>query len=190
MGPVASLTALPDGSECRDPIFVLVENLALLRLWRRRTVALVVIQPGTIAPWPREGYRSSPVRLTPLYESRDSCPGPQDGERELIYLNRVDRSGPRALPRRSSSSGAEWVLARHGRRGALAAFDSPSRKYFRENDVVPTRGVVGKKTGGRLSPGDDRLAIDDFALMDAVASRDQGAFSVFYDRHASALLGV
>jgi RNA polymerase sigma-70 factor (ECF subfamily) len=41
-----------------------------------------------------------------------------------------------------------------------------------------------------LSPGSDRPAEDDFALMDAVASRDQGALSLLYDRHASAVLGV
>jgi RNA polymerase sigma-70 factor (ECF subfamily) len=41
-----------------------------------------------------------------------------------------------------------------------------------------------------LSPGAHRLAVDDFALMDAVASRDQDALSVLYDRHASAVLGV
>jgi len=41
-----------------------------------------------------------------------------------------------------------------------------------------------------LSPGSERPADDDFALMDAVASRDQGALSLLYDRHASAVLGV
>ena len=41
-----------------------------------------------------------------------------------------------------------------------------------------------------LSPGSDRAAEDDFALMDAVASRDEGALSVLYDRHASDVLGV
>jgi RNA polymerase sigma-70 factor (ECF subfamily) len=41
-----------------------------------------------------------------------------------------------------------------------------------------------------LSPGSDRPADDDFALMDAVASRDQGALSLLYDRHASEVLGV
>jgi RNA polymerase sigma-70 factor (ECF subfamily) len=41
-----------------------------------------------------------------------------------------------------------------------------------------------------LSPGTDRPVADDFALMDAVASRDQGALSLLYDRHASGVLGV
>jgi RNA polymerase sigma-70 factor (ECF subfamily) len=36
----------------------------------------------------------------------------------------------------------------------------------------------------------DPSAADDFALMDAVASRDQAALSLLYDRHASAVLGV
>ena len=41
-----------------------------------------------------------------------------------------------------------------------------------------------------LTPGSDRAADDDFALMDALASRDEGALSLLYDRHASAVLGV
>ena len=41
-----------------------------------------------------------------------------------------------------------------------------------------------------LTPGSDRPADDDFALMDALASRDEGALSLLYDRHASAVLGV
>jgi RNA polymerase sigma-70 factor (ECF subfamily) len=36
----------------------------------------------------------------------------------------------------------------------------------------------------------DRPADDDFALMDALASRDEGALSLLYDRHASAVMGV
>jgi RNA polymerase sigma-70 factor (ECF subfamily) len=41
-----------------------------------------------------------------------------------------------------------------------------------------------------LSAGADPIADDDFALMDAVSSRDQGALSLLYDRHASAVLGM
>ena len=41
-----------------------------------------------------------------------------------------------------------------------------------------------------LSPGLDQSAADDFALMDALASHDQGALSLLYDRHASAVMGV
>ena len=41
-----------------------------------------------------------------------------------------------------------------------------------------------------MTPGSDRAAEDDFALMDAVASRDEGALSALYDRHASAVMGV
>jgi RNA polymerase sigma-70 factor (ECF subfamily) len=41
-----------------------------------------------------------------------------------------------------------------------------------------------------LTPGFDRPADDDFALMDALSSRDEGALSLLYDRHASAVLGV
>lgn len=41
-----------------------------------------------------------------------------------------------------------------------------------------------------MSPGTDQPAADDFALMDAVASRDERALSLLYDRHASEVLGV
>src|SRR5258706_132901 len=57
---------------------------------------------------------------------------------------------------------------------------------------TPTENAdrAGEDRRACVGPGAGPVLDDDFALMDAVASRDQGALSLLYDRHAPAVLGV